>query len=445
MKNVLADFVNLKNFLYDFSITFSRDVEGYNYQVDFKIRQEPILRFAFAPIQSEEENGRIIENGFPPEKFYIAIARALQQENGKENLEEIISHHTDFTDGVINQDKLVIQSFSSFTQALIQVISDQPDKLMKYFADMSRLCANIVKLDKDPYLEKIYLDRIITFEKSHDGQFELFLGITNFPFDFYHENPVHKKERLVTFISEYWVNLYDFQRAATTIKASNIESLFLKIISFVYQKYYLLGIIFILSLFTLVDNWMNLLPAVRIGALIAVSFVIIVLIYGLLNKDNIRIMRLSLPRMAAAITAGFAIFITNPEPWSWGSSLNFGRVVLLTALTYTGSIIYLFFEVDTTQKFMANKKKKDVWKSTLILFLIGLSQALTVGAVIYALLLPAMGNPGINRVEIINIQNKFQASLSVSTLLLLAWSGLALFLGSFIELVRDNGRVTDAV
>src|SRR5207245_943126 len=138
----------------------------------------------------------------------------------------------------------------------------------------------------------------------------------------------------------------------------------------------------------------------------------------------------------------------NDQSWSIGvlsSVFNWG---LMALLTYIGSFIYIFIEVHNIKKFIKGHSIAQVLKESGRIFLIALAETLFIVTVASSLIFPAV----ISSIGNVILNYRFGIYASTSLLsfgffpsLIILWTGIALFIGSFVQLLWQDQRITESI
>jgi hypothetical protein len=155
-----------------------------------------------------------------------------------------------------------------------------------------------------------------------------------------------------------------------------------------------------------------------------------------------------LPRILGAAIVGLLPLLLNDQSWNIGVLSNFLNWVLLALLSYIFSFIYIFIEVYNIKKFIKGYSITQVLKESRRIYLIALSETLFFVTIASTLIFPAV-IPNIGS-EIINYRFGIYASTSLLSFgffpsLIILWTGFALFIGSFVQLIWQDQRITESI
>jgi hypothetical protein len=159
--------------------------------------------------------------------------------------------------------------------------------------------------------------------------------------------------------------------------------------------------------------------------------------------------QLLLPRLLGAAIVGLLPLLLNDQSWSIGVQSSMFNWGLLALFTYIGSFIYIFIEVHSIKKFIKGHSIAQALKETRRIFLIALSETLFMVTVASSIVFPAViSNIGSNTIT--NYKFGIYAStplLSVGffPFLIILWTGFALFIGSFVQLIWQDQRITASI
>src|SRR5205807_4731324 len=148
--------------------------------------------------------------------------------------------------------------------------------------------------------------------------------------------------------------------------------------------------------------------------------------------------QLMLPRLLGAAIVGLLPLLLSDQSWNIGTQSSPFNWSLLALLTYTGSFIYIFIEVHIRKKLIKGHSIVQALRESRRIFFIALSETLFMVTVASSLVFPAViSNIGGN---IMNYRFGIYASTSLLSFgffpsLIILWTGIALFIGSFVQLL----------
>jgi hypothetical protein len=158
--------------------------------------------------------------------------------------------------------------------------------------------------------------------------------------------------------------------------------------------------------------------------------------------------QLLLPRILGAAIVGLLPLLLNDQSWNIGVLSNVFNWGLLALLTYIFSFIYIFIEVHNIKKYIKGHSIAQVLKESGRIYLIALSETLFFVTITSSLIFPAViSNIGSN---ILNYRFGIYASISLLSFgffpsLIILWTGIALFIGSFVQLLWQDQRITESI
>ena len=158
--------------------------------------------------------------------------------------------------------------------------------------------------------------------------------------------------------------------------------------------------------------------------------------------------QLLLPRLLGAAIVGLLPLLLNDQSWNIGILSSLFNSVFLALFTYTGSFIYVFIEVHNIKKFIKGYSIAQALKESGRIFLIALAETLFIVTVTSSLIFPAVTS-NIGNV-ILNYRFGIYASTSLLSFgffpsLIILWTGIALFIGSFVQLLWQDQRITESI
>ncbi len=158
--------------------------------------------------------------------------------------------------------------------------------------------------------------------------------------------------------------------------------------------------------------------------------------------------QLLLPRLLGAAIVGLLPLLLNDQSWNIGILSSAFNSVFLALLTYTGSFIYVFIEVHSIKRFIKGHSIAQALKESGRIFLIALSETLFIVTVTSSLIFPAV----ISSIKDDIPYYRFGIYASTPLLsfgffpsLIILWTGIALFIGSFVQLLWQDQRITESI
>jgi len=158
--------------------------------------------------------------------------------------------------------------------------------------------------------------------------------------------------------------------------------------------------------------------------------------------------QLLLPRILGAAIVGLLPLLLNDQSWNIGVLSSAFNWSLLALLTYIFSFVYIFIEVHNIKKFLKGHTIAQALKESGRIYLIALSETLFFVTITSSLIFPSViSNIGIN---IMNYRLGIYSSISLLSFgffpsLIILWTGIALFIGSFVQLIWQDQRITESI
>ena len=158
--------------------------------------------------------------------------------------------------------------------------------------------------------------------------------------------------------------------------------------------------------------------------------------------------QLLLPRILGAAIVGLLPLLLNDQSWNIGVLSSAFNWSLLALLTYIFSFVYIFIEVHNIKKFLKGHTIAQALKESGRIYLIALSETLFFVTITSSLIFPSViSNIGIN---IMNYRLGIYFPISLLSFgffpsLIILWTGIALFIGSFVQLIWQDQRITESI
>lgn len=415
-----------------------------------------------------------------------------QYHEDPEEVRDFIENYTHFQAGVVESDPTTIKVFVSLSKALVDLIQQRIAHLGMYVSVIPEICAFVVKNELEgveeqkTYLEPILhsyeneskkskrLDEIVEdikqdIRRSQQGDDENPPGLHQRG-----ENGDHKRLiQVVSLISEHYLNLYDLDRSIDFWEKAESRDPVLRFFLVLHRRpcYVLfsqLVPLIVLSFFAC-WNWSTAAHSpLTLGLLdwrsilmLAWYAVFLVLLFAIL----IQVLRgrwlysqLVLPRLLGASVVGLAVLVLDSFPWKIGVRCSLVTWLLVILFTYLGSFLYVFIEIYNTTKFVRGRSIQDALKSSVRIYLIGLSETLFIVTVASSLIFPVVNltekSPGISDslgicvrlcTDLIPGLACNWLSFSFYPALVSLWTGVALFIGSFVQLMWQEKKITSQV
>ncbi len=462
----------LKHALFNFEVIISANNEYYE---------------AVFPCPGQEKLPvRIPSNNFdktPVQVSQVMLNKALKSD--PKYIEYFILNYLHFQKYVISADPTTFTVFTGLSKALVKLIKQENANLGIYISLVPDICTFIVKNELDNEEQKEYLEPILrSFETVEqkverlngiitDVKNEISLNVGKFKEDGY-----RRLMHLISLISADYLRLYDLDSSANFWRKVKSRDPVLRFFLLLHRWPFLfLFIQIVLLILPSVYAFQHLLTGLPCPLLLgspgpviekcphaldsfSPEFIVVLIWYMLLLLLLIfivmQIMRkrwlysqLLLPRILGAAIVGLLPLLLNDQSWNIGVLSNAFNSALLALLTYIGSFIYIFIEVHNIKKFIKGHSIAQALKESGRIFLIALFETLFIVTVASSLVFPAVIlNIGGNNIT--NYRFGIYASSSLLSFgffpsLIILWTGIALFIGSFVQLLWQDQRITESI
>jgi len=469
----------LQRALFNFEVIISANNEYYVAVFPYPGQEKlsvhiPSNRFDKAPVQTSQ----------------VMLKKA--HERDPKYIEYFINYYAHFQEYVIRADPTTCNVFTGLSKALVKLIKQENANLGIYISLVPDICTFIVKKEPDNEEQKEYLEPILRSFETVEQKLERLGGIITdvkneislrwIP----HQANVRQFEEvgytrlmhLISLISADYLKLYDLDSSAKFWRNAKSKDpvLWFFLTLHRWPFLYLFFEIALLSLPTVYayQNWLTgqhcplllgspgqVIQQACPSALDAFSpeFIVMliwyILLLVLLFSIIMQIIRkrwlysqLLLPRLLGAAIVGLLPLLLNDQAWSIGIESSVFNWGLLALATYIGSFIYVFIEVHEIKKFIKGHSIAQVLKESGRIFLIALVETLFIVTVTSSLVFPAV----ISSIggKITNYSFGIYASTSLLSFgffpsLIILWTGIALFIGSFVQLIWQDQRITESI
>lgn len=479
LANLNSLYQQLKHTLFNFEVITSPNKEYYeaifSYPGQEKLRVHIFCdKFDKSPVQSSQ----------------VVLTKA--QERDPEYVQYFIHTYSHIQEYVISADRTTFKVFTGLSKALVKLIKQEKADLGIYISFVPDICTFIVKNEMDNEEQKEFLEPILTSFETIDQKLGRLNGII---MDVKNGNSVRRiqdqtevmqsKEdgymrlmHVISIISDHYLRLYDLDRSANFWREAGSKDPVLWFLLVLHRRPYLY-LIFQLVLLILptvyaYQHWLTRQPCPLIlgspGQVIVKAcppaldssspefilmqawYVFLVLILLFIFTQIIRkrwlYSQLLLPRILGAAIVGLLPLLLNDQSWNIGVLSNVFNWGLLALLSYIFSFIYVFIEVYNIKKFIKGHSIKQVLQESRRIYLIALSETLFFVTITSTLIFPAV-IPNIGT-EIIHYQFGIYAQTSLLSFgffpsLIILWTGIALFIGSFVQLLWQDQRITESI
>jgi len=423
------------------------------------------FRFALAGedlIYDEYKPGVEDEKGISDKIFLKSLGEEYRDESRRENVIRIIEHYKDFRDSLPREDTFSLQSFVNFSKALIQFLERESTGLGVHASLIPEIAAFIVKNEEEDFEEqKAYLERIFASRKDIEAK-EILLHdiVADIEQDHGADSPM--MIRIVSLISEYYLSIYDLDKSAefwekTGKKKDPVFRVMVSLHRSVRIPLILatgfLGLLAGVSFVNTSSTPQFLAPVKPLFLKLAVG--LLVALYGLAAagiltigykalKKELLYSQLFLPRLLGASIVGLTPLLLDNLPWEIGILSSGVNLILICLLVYLASFAYIFIEVYNTSKFAKGKTIEFAVKASTRLYGIALVETLFIVIIMSTLFYPVIDTVDLAKSYwgIIIPREGNWLSLGFFPSLTLLWTGISLFVGSFVQLMWQEKRIT---
>ncbi len=412
-------------------------------------------------------------------------------ESDPQCIEYFIHYYPHIQEYVISADPTTFNVFTGLSKALVRLIKQENGNLGIYISLVPDICTFIVKKELDHEEQKEYLKPILSSFESVEQKLERLNGIITdvkseislrrIPHEAnvrqFKEDGHRRLMHVISLISEHYLTIYDLDSSANFWRKAKSKDpvlwlilafhrwpliyLFLQIVLLILPSVYayqhwltgqdcplLLG-----SPGPIIEKCPPALDSFSPEFFVVLTWYLLLLlllffIFTQIMRKRWLYSELVLPRLLGAAIVGLLPLLLNDQSWSIGvlsSVFNWG---LMALLTYIGSFIYIFIEVHNIKKFIKGHSIAQVLKESGRIFLIALTETLFIVTVASSLIFPAV----ISSIggDITNYRFGIYASIPLLSFgffpsLIILWTGIALFIGSFVQLLWQDQRITASI
>lgn len=410
----------------------------------------------------------------------LAAAYLKEQELGLQPVRLFVENYDYYQKNVSEADDvLTLSVFTSFSKALVNLIQQGFGDLGSFASIVPDICAFIVKNEhEDAEEQKVYLEPILRSREDERKRNERLDDIIeNIKQDIQNRRQTQNEEKrlmlVVGLISEHYLQLYDLDRSATFWDKVENKSWLLRFFLSLHKQPHFYLLIQLLSVSVLsafaYNHWRAGTPFplhlkqidphwLMMGWYIVLLVLLIATVWQII-RNRWFYSQLLLPRLLGATIVGLVPLLLDGLPWQIGVQSSLINWALLTLFTYVGSFVYIFIEVYNTIKFAQGRSIEDAFKVSFRIFLIALTEALFIVTVTSTLLFPIVGLAesqfGIYAelyIDGLSKASQWVPGLSNGWLsfgfypaLIILWTGIALFVGSFVQLLWQDRRITSSI
>jgi len=432
----------------------------------------------------------------PVKTSQVTLKKA--HERDPKYIEYFINYYSRFQEYVSSADSTTLTLFTGLAKALVKLIKQENADLGIYSSFVPDICAFIVKQEADSEEQKEYLEPILSSFENDEQKSERLSGIityveheislgqtpnqANQPVQLnagqFKDDGYRRLVHVISLVSDHYLRLYDLDSSANFWRRAKSGDPVLRFFLLLHRRPYLY-LIFQLALLSIPSiyaylNWLSgrqcplMLgtpgPVIEKSCphaldLFSPEFIVILALYILLVfllfiilmqiiRKRWLYSQLLLPRLLGAAVVGLLPLLLNDQSWNIGIQSRLFNSALLALLTYIGSFIYIFIKVHNVKKFIKGHSLGQTLKESGKIFGIALSETLFIVTVTSSLIFPAViSNIGGN---ITNYRFGIYASTPLLSFgffpsLIFLWTGIALFIGSFVQLLWQDQRITESI
>lgn len=402
------------------------------------------------------------EEGISEKVFLKSLGEEYLVES--EDVIQIIEHYKDFRDSIPPEDMFSLQSFVNFSKALIQFLEREIVGLGIYASLIPDICAFIVKNEEEDFEEqKAYLARILASRKEVEDKEAILKDIVA-DVERDHGADSLMMIRVVSLISEHYLSIYDLDKSAEFWEKTGKKDPIFRLLLSLHKSFHkpmILSTAFLalLTVISLVNTLElpGLLASVK-PYLLQFATGLMIILYGLATvgilmigykalKKKLFYSQLFLPRLLGASIVGLTPLLLDSLPWEIGILSNGVNLILICLLAYLGSFVYIFIEVYNTSKFVRGRTIEFAVKASKKLYAIALVETFFVVIIMSTLFYPVVDIVDLTKdyCGIVLLGEGNWLSLGFFPSLTFLWTGLALFVGSFVQLMWQERRITATV
>ena len=467
----------LKHALFNFEVITSSNTEYYEAIFPHPGQERlpvhiPSNRFDKSPVQTSQ------------------VVLKIAHERDPKCIEYFINNYSHFQEYVISADPTTFKVFTGLSKALVKLIKQENANLGIYNSLVPDICTFIVKKELDSEEQKEYLEPILSSFETVEQKLERLNGIiTDVKNEIsltrldqvnvrqFKEDGYGRLMHVISLISGHYLRIYDLDSSANFWRKAKSKDPLLWFFLVLHRRPYLFlffQIVFLIfpSIYAY-QHWLTgekcplilgspgpiikrCPPALDSSspefiAMLAWYIFLLLLLFFIFTQIMRRrwlYSQLLLPRLLGAAIVGLLPLLLNDQSWYIGIQSSAFNWCFLALLTYFGSFIYVFIEVHNIKKFIKGHSIVQVLKEARRIFFIALSETLFIVTVTSSLIFPAsISNGG---VDITNYRFGIYASTSMLSFgffpsLIILWTGIALFIGSFVQLLWQDQRITESI
>lgn len=450
------------------------------YIMEFRLEGESIFHYG-VPTLDYDWHGvpKSVCSVFIRRKHQAHLEQRRQGASRTSPIERILADHEHFCAVVEAADDFTRRSFVNFSKALVEFWEQERAAFGLYEMSIPDVCAFIVKNETDSLEEqKAYLNRILGCEESEADKLDRLNSIV----EGVREETQHAQDphhaalgTLVSLIAGHYLRVYNLEQVVLFWKKAEHKDWLLRFLLSLYRApgRYLAasGMVFLLlaglSWMGSRDSltWPGAQESVLLSPLrpastwagvklmgcvyLAIVALIVWMGYVLFRRRRLHYTQLFLPRLLGASVVGLTVLVLEPAAWDLAMRSSLVNIGLISFLAYALSFAYVFFDVYGTTVLLPHwhEIKKDVVgsaaRTSLKVFSIALVETFFVVLIASTLVFPGM-NLGLTNDSIGGIIASPARGIAFGffPVLVVLWTGLTLFIGSFVQLLWQDTRIT---
>lgn len=421
------------------------------------------------PLEIEIPSDKFDKSPMPVSQVVLTLAC----ERRPEPIEHFIDDFVYFQNCVVKDDSKTFQVFICLSKALIRLIKQESVRLGMYISRVPDICTFIVKNEQDTDEQKKYLEPILSSLEHVEQRLERLDEIIE---DIEHEitrkqneqQTVSKQQKedgrsrlmqVISVISNHYLTIYDLNHSASFWKKAKFKDPLLRLFLTFHRRplFFLLGQFLLLSIPSVYAyrQWASrkagplAVPAsnpifffILIWYLILVALVVAVL-WEIFRKRWLY-SQLLLPRILGATIVGLLPLLLYDQSWLISIQKHPINWLLVVLFTYAGSFSYILIDVYNILKFVPGRSMTEVLKVSGHIFCIAFSETLFIVTITSTLILAAILSSSPPTIGI-SISLGPWLSFGFFPFFIPLWTGFTLFIGAFVQLMWQGGRITEPI
>jgi hypothetical protein len=480
LPNLYGLYQQLKHALFNFEVITSPNNEYYEAIFSYPGQEKFTVQIS-----------RGLFDKSPVPTSQVVLKKALKSD--PKYIEYFIQNYLHIQEYVISADPITFHVFTGLSKALVKLIKQESANLGIYISLVPDICTFIVKKELDNEEQKEYLEPILRSFEAVEQKLERLNGIISdvkeeislrwIPHQAnarqFKEVGYRRLMHLISLISADYLRLYDLDSSAKLWRTAKSKDPVLWFFLYLHRWpfIYLFTLMVLLSLpsFYAFQHWLTVpacplllgspdqviqqacppalnpsSPEFIVMLIWYIPFLLfLIFIFMQIMRKRWLYSQLLLPRLIGAAIVGLLSLLLNDQTWNIGIRSSVFNWVFLALFTYIGSFIYVFIEVHEIKKFIKGHSIAQVLKESGRIFLIALSETLVIVTIGSSLIFPAVVT-NINIGDLKSYSFGIYASTSLLSFgffpsLIILWTGVALFIGSFVQLLWQDRRITESI